>query len=76
MNSYLGLIPLGLPEILFLALTIAWVWAIVDVATDKQRQTADKVVWILALVLFSLLATLVYWVLKLANRRHSPGNAG
>lgn len=70
------MIGLGLSEIVIIPLTIAWLWAVIDCAIDKKRSGQSKVTWIIALLIFNILAAIAYWIAKIASRRITPSTIG
>ena len=76
MKNPLGLVSLGISELLIIPLFVAWIWAIVDCLKDSRRSSREKVVWVIALIVFNVLAMCVYWILKLTGRRRAAASAG
>ena len=76
MKISLGLVSLGIPELFIIPIFIAWVWAVVDCLKDSRKSNREKLVWVIALLVFNVLAMCVYWVLKIANRRRAAASAG
>jgi hypothetical protein len=58
----------GLVEIVFFfAFLGLWIWSLVDVARNPYMKTSTRSVWLLVIVLFPFLGTIVY--LMFATRR-------
>ena len=59
-------IPLGLPEILVIAVVLAmfafWVWMIVDCATKEQPDS--KIVWLLIVLLAGIVGAVIYFFVR------------
>lgn len=73
MKSFVALLPgIGpVPEIVIILFFVAWVWAMIDCLITKRLKLAEKIAWIIALILLSLLAAIGYWIVRyFAKKRH------
>jgi uncharacterized membrane protein YoaK (UPF0700 family) len=78
MNSFVALLSgTGLmPEIVIIPFFAAWVWAMIDCLITKRLQPAERVVWLIALVLLSLFAAIGYWITRyVSKKRHRAAPA-
>jgi hypothetical protein len=57
----------GLGEILFLLGTAFWIWMIIDCATHERNST-EKIVWIVIIVFTHLLGALIYFFVRRQGR--------
>lgn len=58
-----GLIPIFLFVFLFpfvLAVTVFWIWMLVDAIQNKGLSDGEKVAWVLAIVFLHLLGSILY----------------
>jgi len=64
--AFLGLIGMLIGALLF----VFWIWMIVDCAQRKFRNSTEKIVWIIVVVLGGWIGALVYFfVVKNSNTR-------
>ena len=57
----------GIGELLFLLGTAFWIWMIVDCATHERNST-EKIVWIVIIVFTHLLGALIYFFVRKQKR--------
>ena len=57
----------GIGELLFLLGTAFWIWMIVDCATHERNST-EKIVWIVIIVFTHLLGALIYFFVRRQKR--------
>ena len=57
----------GIGELLFLLGTVFWIWMIVDCATHERNST-EKIVWIVIIVFTHLLGALIYFFVRRRGR--------
>jgi len=58
-------------NIIYIMALVAAVWVIYDVLTSKERMdTAKKVIWIIAALLFSVIAAIFYYFIE-KNKKSS-----
>ncbi len=49
--------------VLFVAILVLWIWALIDILKSSFRNQTDKVIWLLVvLALNGLGALLYYWI--------------
>ena len=58
---------IGIFEILGLLATIFWIWMIIDCATH-ERNTTDKIVWIIIIIFTHFLGALIYFFVRKQKR--------
>ena len=51
-----------------LAVTVFWVWMIVDCATKEPSEGNDKVVWLLVILLTNWIGALIYYFIRRPQR--------
>ena len=61
----------GIKEALVVIFFIAWVWALVEVWNNKALDKNAKIIWVISLVVFNVVSTTVYWVLRIWKDRKS-----
>jgi hypothetical protein len=65
------LIPFAL---LALALTVFWIWMIVDCATKEPSQGNDKIVWIVIIIFTHWIGALIYFLVRRPQRKRDLGS--
>jgi uncharacterized membrane protein YsdA (DUF1294 family) len=60
----------GIMVIVWIVLFLFWIWMIIDAAQRKFRNTTEKIVWIVVVVLFSWLGALVYFIVIKHINKH------
>ena len=58
----------GIPELLVILTTIFWIWMLIDAAV-KERNTTDKVVWVLIVLFLHFVGAAVYYIVRYRPRR-------
>ena len=58
----------GIPEFLVLLTTIFWIWMLIDAAMN-ERDTTDKVVWVLIVLFLHFIGAAVYYFARYRPRR-------
>lgn len=56
---------------LSLALTVFWIWMLVDAIQNKGLNDGEKIGWVLAIVFFHLIGSLLYLFIG-RPKRHVP----
>ena len=56
-----------------LALTVFWIWMLVDCATKEPSAGNDKIVWILVIVFTHWLGALIYFLVRRPQRKRECG---
>jgi hypothetical protein len=64
------LIPLAL---FALALTVFWIWMIVDCATKEPSAGNEKIVWILVIIFTHWIGALIYFLVRRPQRKRETG---
>ena len=59
----------GAMMIIGILIFVFWVWMIVDVAQRKFKETTEKIIWILVVVLLGWVGALVYFLIV---RQYNP----
>ncbi len=59
------IVPIGA---LSLALTIFWIWCIIDAATNEPASDPNKLVWVLVVVLAHGIGALIYYLVRRPER--------
>lgn len=54
-----------------LALTVFWIWMLVDAIQNKGLNDGEKIGWVLAIVFFHLIGSLLYLFIG-RPKRHMP----
>ena len=74
MNTWIGLGIAGIILMILLMIvlpilaSIFWVWMIIDCATRTFKNKADKIVWILVIILTHIIGAFIYYlVIKRKN---------
>ena len=57
-----------------LLLTCIWVWALVDCVTRESSDGNDRIVWLLVLIFFNVIGTIVYVFYRRPQRRAELGH--
>lgn len=52
----------GVMAVVFIIFLIFWVWVLVDCARRKFRNSLEKIIWILVIVLMGWIGALVYFI--------------
>lgn len=50
--------------ILFVLALVLWLWALIDIARSRFKKPAYKILWILAILFFPILGSILYFMLK------------
>jgi hypothetical protein len=61
----------GLPELILLVsifTSIFWIWMLIDAAIN-ERDTTDKVIWVLIVLFLHFLGAAVYYIVRYRPRR-------
>ena len=56
---FIGLLPLIIIGILFF---LFWIIMLVDSATRKFKESSDKIIWVLIIILTGILGSLIYYL--------------
>ena len=67
---FLIFIPLALVG---LALTVFWIWMLVDCATKEPSAGNEKIVWILVIIFTHWLGALIYFLVRRPQRKKEFG---
>ena len=67
---FLIFIPFAL---LALALTVFWIWMIVDCATKESSAGNEKIVWILVIIFTHWIGALIYFLVRRPQRKRECG---
>ncbi len=59
----------SIPEIIILVFFILLVWAVIDVIRRNDLPGMNKTIWLIALLIFSMAAPLVYLIVKQCQRK-------
>lgn len=61
---------MGIMFLIGIASFVFWIWMIVDCAQRKFKNDAEKIIWIIVIVLGSLIGSITYFiVIKLYNQK-------
>jgi len=52
-----------------LALTVFWIWMLVDCATKEPSAGNDKVIWILVILFTHWIGALIYYLMRRPERK-------
>ena len=55
--------------ILFILTAILWIWALVDIFKTKFQNSVFKIIWVLLIVIFPVLGSIIYFNFK--NKKRS-----
>jgi len=64
---------IGVTGLIGLALTVFWIWMIVDCATNEPSQGNEKVIWLLVVILLSWIGALIYFFVRRPQRKALVG---
>ena len=67
---FLIIIPLALVG---LALTVFWVWMLVDCATKEPSAGNEKIIWILVIIFTHWIGALIYFLVRRPQRKKEFG---
>ena len=67
---FLIFIPLALVG---LALTVFWIWMLVDCATKEPSAGNEKIIWILVIIFTHWLGALIYFLVRRPQRKKEFG---
>jgi hypothetical protein len=56
-----------------LALTVFWIWMLVDCATKEPSAGNDKVIWILVIIFTHWIGALIYYLVRRPERKRLLG---
>jgi hypothetical protein len=52
---------------------VVWIWALVDCLTKEPSEGNDKVVWALVIVLTGCIGALIYFIVRVPQRKRLQG---
>ncbi len=58
----------SVPEVVILLLAVLWLCALVHCLASKRLNRIEKIVWVIALLVLSVLAAVGYWIVRLVSR--------
>ncbi|HEV8284905.1 MAG TPA: PLD nuclease N-terminal domain-containing protein [Chitinophagaceae bacterium] len=65
----------GLGLIFFMAVAIAvlaiWIWTLLDIIKDHSKNSVEKLVWILLVIFFPFLGTLLYVIIGRSRKTNN-----
>jgi hypothetical protein len=64
----LPLVFLPLVALFGVAVTVFWIWMLVEAATKEPAQGNDKIVWILVIALTNWIGALIYFLVRRPQR--------
>ena len=71
--EFFGIALIGFFVLLALALTVLWIWMLIEAATKEPDEGNDKIVWILIIVLLGQLGALIYFFVRRPQRISQTG---
>ena len=78
MFAFLGLFEIGVLLFLIpalLALTVFWIWMLVDAIQNKGITDGEKIGWVLAIVFFHFIGSLLYLFIGRPKRKLAPAGS-
>jgi hypothetical protein len=73
--GFIVLLVIALVVGLSLALTVFWIWMLVDAIQNKGISEGEKIGWVLAIVFFHFIGSLLYLLIG-RPKRNTPINMG
>lgn len=61
---------------LALALVGFWIYALVDAIQSEYKESSMKAIWIILIIVFPVLGTILYFALAPSQKIHNPGDGG
>ena len=71
--GHFRLVNVAIMLIIFMAMTVFWLWMLVDCVTKETNEGNERLVWIIIIVFTHFIGALIYYFLRRPKRRQELG---